>query len=234
MRTRARRARIFAALVAVLAVRALVAAAPRARCDGAWARLDTVESCGACGVRCAAEHAAATCVEGKCVLACEPGHADCDGHPGNGCEADLQADRNHCGGCVRSCGGARCENGSCAARLMGNGATIAADEQAVYALGPPVVKYPLDGSEAVTVDADAGAPAHAADAEPRIADGSLVYWATRGPDGGAVVQRAPRGGGEAVTVVAHPFAIRDLAVNATHLFWVDEKQRIFMAPKKPR
>ncbi|APR83167.1 Hypothetical protein A7982_08516 [Minicystis rosea] len=230
-------ARFFLLIAVVLIARALVRAAPIARCDGAFTRLDSVESCGACGVRCAAVHASAACIEGRCVLACEADHADCDGHPGNGCEVDLKSDRAHCGSCVRSCGGARCAAGSCVARRMGNGKKIAADASAVYAFGESVVRYPLDGSEASVLTSDASPPASTAEraaGSVRLVDGEVIYTAEAAPGGGAAVRRAPKSGGEVVTVVTHPYAIRDLAVNATHVFWVDERDRIFMAPKTLR
>jgi len=203
--------------------------APYARCGGAWARVDSIASCGACGVVCSGEHAAASCAQGKCVLACAEGFADCDGWPGDGCEVDLRQDRFHCGLCARSCGGAACAGGSCAARFMGTGDAIAADEGAVYALGATVTKYPVDGSDPVLVGPGA-APA-APDAGAKVTDAAFAYWIEE-VDGGALVRRAPRQGGEPATVVAHPASIRHLAANATHLFWSDARQRIFMAPKQ--
>jgi hypothetical protein len=47
------------------------------------------------------------CSEGQCL--CAEGHADCDGDPVNGCEANLSDDLESCGGC-----GQRCDNGTCA------------------------------------------------------------------------------------------------------------------------
>lgn len=207
-------------------------------CGAVTVRLDTTDDCGACGVRCAAVNAQAACVEGKCELACLSGFADCDGHPGNGCETDLKSDRAHCGACIKSCGGALCEDGRCAGRLIGTGSHIAADERAVYALGPVVVKFPLDGSDAITLGAGDVPPLIAqAKAAPRptgkleIASGEEAFWVESGPRG-ALIRRAPRAGGEAVTVVTHPSAVKGLCANATHVFWADERQRIFMAPKR--
>src|SRR4051812_19346675 len=86
----------------------------------------SLDSCGAAGRRCGSDHATATCAGGVCQLACAEGFADCDRHPGNGCEAELGSDDNHCGSCARSCGGARCVAGRCQARLLGPGAALAA------------------------------------------------------------------------------------------------------------
>lgn len=224
-------ARLVALLGAITLVRIVAWAAPYQRCDGAWTRIDTVETCGACGVRCGSAHATASCVAGRCVLGCDVNHADCDGHPANGCEVDLRTDRAHCGLCTRSCGGARCEEGRCVARLIGSGAAIAVAEDAVYALGRTVTRYPLDGSDSSIVDLPREARPASTEAPIRLLDGPFVYQVEPLPDGGSAVKRAPRDGGAAVTVVTHPYLIRALAENGSHLFWVDDRQRIFMAVK---
>ncbi len=36
-------------------------------------------------------------------LVCEPGRADCDGDPANGCEVDLPTTAEHCGACGHAC-----------------------------------------------------------------------------------------------------------------------------------
>ncbi len=61
----------------------------------------TPSSCGACGARCALPNtASAGCAGGGCtVLACVGGYGNCDGAASNGCEANLSADPNNCGGC---------------------------------------------------------------------------------------------------------------------------------------
>jgi hypothetical protein len=46
----------------------------------------------------------ATCQAGHCVLTCATGHEDCNGDASDGCEADLSADRHHCGACNKDCG----------------------------------------------------------------------------------------------------------------------------------
>lgn len=273
-----------AALIAAIAMARVVAeAAPHRLCGGVWTRVDTVENCGACGLRCGADHAAASCAEGRCVLVCEADHADCDSYPGNGCEVDLLTDRTHCGVCTRSCGGALCAEGACVARLIGTGAAIAADDTAVYALGQGVWKYPLDGGDAAVIAPGDGFPGEAhllpfslelregslrwvipprrkvfavpkgggaviekdaedadaplfrtATAPLEMVDGSQIYRVEALPDGGAAVTRSARSGGAAAVVVTHPTSIRALSQNARHVFWIDGKLRIFMAPKRPR
>ena len=56
--------------------------------NGCEASLDTDPlNCGTCGVACAsAPNAAATCSASNCSISCNPGFADCDGSPENGCE----------------------------------------------------------------------------------------------------------------------------------------------------
>ncbi|HQP33878.1 MAG TPA: hypothetical protein PLI95_01820 [Polyangiaceae bacterium] len=45
--------------------------------------------------------------------ACKAGFADCDGKPGNGCEAQLQVDPRNCGTCGTSCHNGECAQGEC-------------------------------------------------------------------------------------------------------------------------
>jgi hypothetical protein len=63
------------------------------------------ENCGACDNACQLSHAQADCREGECRVAdCRDGYTDCNGDPADGCEADLQADVDHCGTCDNACG----------------------------------------------------------------------------------------------------------------------------------
>ena len=68
-----------------------------------------VEHCGRCDNDCNADMALASCVDARCVRACETGYGDCNmdltfGNQGDGCEIDLSSDSAHCGAC-----GSRCE-----------------------------------------------------------------------------------------------------------------------------
>src|SRR6185295_16474382 len=68
-------------------------------------RDDPWHGCGTC-VPCDLPHARPSCAQGACVIAaCEPGWADCDHDPSNGCEADLSSPTT-CGACNVACGGA--------------------------------------------------------------------------------------------------------------------------------
>lgn len=79
------------------------------------------QNCGACGNVCPAGHAhqLSACKKGVCALDCEPGFADCNGSPFDGCEVDLRAHPGHCGACGNECNqtaGQPCIEGKC---LMG-------------------------------------------------------------------------------------------------------------------
>lgn len=55
---------------------------------------------------CARDHATAACQGQKCVIgACDPGYANCDGNPDNGCEGDLSK-ATSCGACNAVCNAA--------------------------------------------------------------------------------------------------------------------------------
>ena len=79
------------------------------------------EACGACGEACDAGtrlNVTRRCDGGVCDFPCASArYADCDGAPGTGCEADLQATAT-CGRCGNACpapagGTASCEGGAC-------------------------------------------------------------------------------------------------------------------------
>jgi hypothetical protein len=70
-----------------------------------------------CPTLCQNAHGSASCVTGSCEVSCELGYADCDGDPGNGCEASTADQTMTCGGCALSCmnahGGTSCAGGLC-------------------------------------------------------------------------------------------------------------------------
>jgi hypothetical protein len=66
---------------------------------------ESLSHCGACEALCEFEEGIPICAEGVCLLdACRPNFGDCDGDAEtNGCEIDLLASNEHCGGCGSSC-----------------------------------------------------------------------------------------------------------------------------------
>ena len=91
-------------------------------CDGQCVALSSnPDHCGACGKKCpgvaldGGANVQVTCEKGKCGYACDPGYADCNGDPSDGCEAWLRFDGNHCGKCETACSdGQPCVEGVCA------------------------------------------------------------------------------------------------------------------------
>jgi len=92
--------------------------------DGCELNINTnANNCGACGVVCSTQNMATiTCAGGACNGTCDTGYADCNGNKQtDGCEMNIAADANNCGGCAvvcssshitRSCAGGVC-NGTC-------------------------------------------------------------------------------------------------------------------------
>jgi RHS repeat-associated protein len=89
-------------------------------CNGCETDLTTtLADCGACGHTCGAiANGTPACVGGACVVGtCNPGFADCDKDPSNGCEASLSSVTS-CGACGHACLVANatpvCVGGACA------------------------------------------------------------------------------------------------------------------------
>jgi len=75
------------------------------KCDGVCvSRSEPTYGCGGAGCEpCSLPRAKAVCSGGGCAIAsCNPGYADCDGKPENGCETDLSMPQ-HCGACNAVC-----------------------------------------------------------------------------------------------------------------------------------
>ncbi len=86
--------------------------------NGCEANLNTdASNCGFCNNVCGGVHATPGCQAGNCTVTCDQNFDDCDSNPATGCEADLQNDVNHCGGCNRPCvvqnGQPNCVGGNC-------------------------------------------------------------------------------------------------------------------------
>ena len=52
---------------------------------------------------CTNAHGTTACSAGACAPTCDPGYGDCDGDPGNGCEATTTTDVANCGKCGKAC-----------------------------------------------------------------------------------------------------------------------------------
>jgi plastocyanin len=64
---------------------------------------DNVSHCGRCGNVCSALNATSACTMGACTYRCNPGFADCDGSPLNGCETNTNISVPNCGRCGNAC-----------------------------------------------------------------------------------------------------------------------------------
>jgi len=130
-------------------------------CDGDAANgcetaLDSsVANCGGCGNTCAdPARGEAGCAAGLCVVSsCDEGYGDCDGDAANGCEADLWASPEHCGGCDQGCSADDCAGRPAVCR---------------QSQGQPGLYYLLYGARC-DLDGDGGLTL--ADVEPVIAPG---------------------------------------------------------------
>lgn len=89
------------------------------RSDGCELRTsDSATNCGVCGRVCASVNASSVCSVSLCGLgACDPGFANCDEEPANGCETDTKVDVLNCSGCGQACAlphaSVRCEASTC-------------------------------------------------------------------------------------------------------------------------
>lgn len=88
-------------------------------CEFANTGFDTdPTNCGGCGVVCGYANASGVCLGGTCSLGpCSPGHSNCNGIAGDGCEYDntnFAFDAQHCGSCSGHCAlGYICQNSIC-------------------------------------------------------------------------------------------------------------------------
>lgn len=99
--------------------------AGKAECDGNSAELCETDvlsnagDCGRCGSACEPENATGVCTAGSCrISSCTAPFENCNRLTDDGCEADLSADAQHCGGCNQACpainGTAVCVDSLCA------------------------------------------------------------------------------------------------------------------------
>jgi hypothetical protein len=82
--------------------------------------------CGSCGNVCPyGPHSTPVCNNSVCAIVCDPGYADCDKNPNNGCEVDIDNNPNNCGACGTICSPANatgaCVAGKCTIVLCNTG-----------------------------------------------------------------------------------------------------------------
>ena len=150
--------------------------------DGCEVDLQTdVGNCGECGRACAGVGAKRVgCVEGKCQVACDKGHGDCDGKPETGCETALLTDAKNCGRCGFACGGTACDDGLCAPKLV---ATVKAAQHLAVVDGR-VYFYDADAKQILRVSSG-GAPERVAEQvgalASLVAGADVVVWSAEKP-----------------------------------------------------
>lgn len=77
------------------------------------------KNCLGCGMACVTPHATPSCAQACGVAGCDPGYADCNKTPNDGCEVYTGGDVANCGACGKACGPpdngvAACKSGQCA------------------------------------------------------------------------------------------------------------------------
>ncbi|HEX4339440.1 MAG TPA: protein kinase [Polyangiaceae bacterium] len=80
-------------------------------------------NCGKCASVCGSEGTkSASCLAGKCELACKPAVADCNENAADGCETAVLKDPKNCGKCGTTCNDG-CVEGLCAPEVLVSGVT---------------------------------------------------------------------------------------------------------------
>lgn len=144
--------------------------------------------------------------------------SDASGDGAGVCSADLARDPNHCGACGRSCFGASCVNGTCAAELVASGqlspSSIAVDETGVYwanqAVNGQVLTCPVNGCS--------GAPLVLADQQTSPfalvhTGATTVGWVSQG----SILRYVAKDGG-APTTIESVSDVADMAASGPYVY----------------
>ena len=101
-------------------------------------------NCGACGAACPATTSSEEfdCLDGRCVMRCRVGNADCDGLIDNGCESNGESNDN-CGAC-----GVKCDASAPCNRAMGGEPRCGCPEPFTYCEGATPLCQRLDFTDA--------------------------------------------------------------------------------------
>ena len=209
-------------------------------------------NCGGCGKACTVENNTPGCSGGTCTVGtCNPGFLDCNGNPGDGCEANPSTDPNNCGKCGNVCGGTvSCQNGACAVPsvLVTNAFQpkgLAVDGTNVYwadtnaahtypyttalnfGVSPTdpsgvIMEQPLNGNAQSQIMI---AWDEGAPVDVAVDGDGFVYWTLLNGNGGQIM-RAPivaAGGqpGVVPTTIATAAAPSEIALSGNNVYWLD-------------
>jgi hypothetical protein len=180
------------------------------------------------------------CTQQACL--CDLDTTDCDGEPGNGCEANVLSDAKNCGACGHDCGGGECEAGRCRFAVVipagemvdpaslhgyGNfGGNVAGGFIYWMAIDPvsgkqQLARWNADGSGRTFLTS--GPVAETASSTPWVA-GSSVFWLREDQ---LALRRVALQGGTASTVYASGGAAWSMQVSAAgDLFFYDTLNKV--------
>ncbi len=162
-----------------------------------------------------------SCLGPSC--SCPAGRGDCDGDPGNGCEADLASSTDHCGGCGQLCSHGSCEQGSCVCRdgfadcdaLPANGCET---DLRLDALHCGSCGHGCGGGPCVAGQCSPEAIATGLTEPIFVAVGTeRVFWTDLDLEG---IWTASKDGSEPATIVLPEPWVQDLAVDGDRVYWL--------------
>ncbi|PKN31840.1 MAG: hypothetical protein CVU63_21840, partial [Deltaproteobacteria bacterium HGW-Deltaproteobacteria-20] len=194
---------------------------PFSDCDGIYSNgceqdvTDNIYHCGYCNVVCGSANGTPSCIGIACLIACNPGYADCDGQHVNGCEKNLLTDPTNCGACGRSCGsGGACSGGFCTPSQEATGTGFTFDfpikDSPIYYFGTDnyLYKKTLGGAHPPKISPQLTSPRN-----PWVAN-DKVYFARSNNTSGAILSVSLVQGSLPVTTVeqesagAYPRGVR--------------------------